>query len=187
MKRLCFVSIFGLFLVLYGCSGLGKDDSTGSLQSFLLSYTPYYMDVSPKRGVVGREGGEVVIRVCMSDTLRNGDPVPFTLKGELFFDGIDGSGDDYLEPFALGIPFVYLKERKQINDYEVSYTYIKEYVVRMHELHQEWPSFVGKSKPEYMEQTLKLFKEKYNSIENYLKLLGFKKSEIKKLQSKLLD
>ena len=124
MKRLCFVSIFGLFLVLYGCSGLGKDDSTGSLQSFLLSYTPYYMDVSPKRGVVGREGGEVVIRVCMSDTLRNGDHVPFTLKGELFFDGIDGSGDDYLEPFALGIPFVYLKERKQINDYEVSYTFV---------------------------------------------------------------
>ena len=78
-------------------------------------------------------------------------------------------------------------EEDIIADYEVSYTYIKEYVVRMHELHQEWPSFVGKSKPEYMEQTLKLFKEKYNSIENYLKLLGLKNIEIKKLKSKLLD
>lgn len=74
-----------------------------------------------------------------------------------------------------------------IADYEVSYTYIKELVIIMHELHQDWPAFVGNSKPEYMEQTLKLFKEKYSSIDNYLKILGFKKSDIKKLQNKLLD
>ena len=74
-----------------------------------------------------------------------------------------------------------------IADYQVSYTYIKEYVTKMHEIHQEWPSFVGKSKPEYMEQTLEMFKNKYNSIDNYLKELGFNREEIKKLQSKLLD
>ena len=74
-----------------------------------------------------------------------------------------------------------------IADYEVSYTYIKELVIIMHELHQDWPAFVGNSKPEYMEQTLKLFKEKYSSIDNYLKILGFKKSDIKKIQNKLLD
>ena len=73
-----------------------------------------------------------------------------------------------------------------IADYQVSYTYIRENIRKMHKDNPDLPAFLGGSKLEYMEETLKMFYDKYKNINNYFKYLGFNEKEIKKIKSKLV-
>lgn len=73
-----------------------------------------------------------------------------------------------------------------IADYQVSYTYIRENIKKMHKDNPDLPAFLGGSKLEYMEETLKMFYDKYKNINNYFKYLGFNEKEIKKIKSKLV-
>lgn len=74
-----------------------------------------------------------------------------------------------------------------IVDYQISYTYIRADIIKMHKDNPDLPAFLGGSKLEYMEETLKLFFTKYKSIENYFKYLGFNKKEIRKIKEKLVS
>ncbi|MBE6139800.1 MAG: tyrosine-protein phosphatase [Firmicutes bacterium] len=73
-----------------------------------------------------------------------------------------------------------------IADYQVSYTYIREDIRKMHKDNPDLPAFLGGSKLEYMEETLKLFFNKYKDINTYFKYLGFSDKEIKQIKSKLI-
>ena len=73
-----------------------------------------------------------------------------------------------------------------IADYQVSYTYIRESIRKMHRDNPDLPAFLGNSKLEYMEDTLELFKEKFESIENYFDYLGFTSDELNKIKNKLI-
>ena len=72
-------------------------------------------------------------------------------------------------------------------DYQVSYTYLREVIRKMHLDNPKMPKYLGNSKMEYMEETLKLFKDKYKSIDNYMSLLKFTKEDIEKITKKLVD
>ena len=74
-----------------------------------------------------------------------------------------------------------------IADYQVSYTYIREDIRKMHKDNPDLPAFLGGSKLEYMEETLQLFFNKYKDINNYFKYLGFKENEIKRIKSKIIE
>lgn len=73
-----------------------------------------------------------------------------------------------------------------IADYQVSYTYLRESIRKMHRENPDLPAFLGNSKLEYMEETLNLFTEKYQTIENYFNYLGFTEEEIDKIKKKLI-
>lgn len=73
-----------------------------------------------------------------------------------------------------------------ISDYQISYTYIRENIRKMHKDNPDLPAFLGGSKLEYMEETLQMFYDKYENINNYFKYLGFKEKDIKKIKSKLV-
>lgn len=73
-----------------------------------------------------------------------------------------------------------------IVDYQVSYTYIRETIRKIHIDNPDLPAFLGGSKLEYMEETLKLFYDKYKTINNYFKYLGFDDKEIEQIKSKLV-
>jgi len=72
-----------------------------------------------------------------------------------------------------------------IADYSLSYVYLREDIRKIHELNPDLPAFLGYSKLEYMEETLRLFKEKYINIDNYMNALGFKKDEVGEIRNKL--
>lgn len=74
-----------------------------------------------------------------------------------------------------------------IADYQVSYTYIRETIRKMHKDNPDLPAFLGNSKLEYMEETLKLFYDKYKNINSYFKYLGFNDTEISQIKSKLVE
>jgi len=57
-------------------------------------------------------------------------------------------------------------------DYQVSYTFIKDDVIKMLRQNPDLPSWLGQSKSEYMEETLKLFRHRYHDINNYLNHIG---------------
>ena len=74
-----------------------------------------------------------------------------------------------------------------IADYQVSYTYIRNEIRKMHVDNPDLPAFLGKSNLEYMEETLKLFYAKYKDIESYFKYLGFNGEEINQIKLKLVE
>ncbi len=78
-------------------------------------------------------------------------------------------------------------EEEILVDYQVSYTYLKETIRKMHLDNPKMPKYLGNSKMEYMEDTLKLFKSKYESIDKYMMLLGFNREDIIKIVNKLVD
>ena len=51
-----------------------------------------------------------------------------------------------------------------IADYSVSCIYIRDEIKKMNEDNPDLPFFFGDSKLEYMEETLKLFRQKYKNI-----------------------
>ena len=72
-----------------------------------------------------------------------------------------------------------------IVDYSISYIYLREDIRKMHKENSNLPKFIGNSKLEYMEETLRLFKEKYTNIDNYMKVLGFTKDEVSEIRNKI--
>lgn len=80
-----------------------------------------------------------------------------------------------------------VSEQDIIADYEVSYIYLIDNIRKMHQENPNLPKFLGKSKPEYMEKTLKLFHEKYQTIENYFRVIGYNKQEIEMIVKKIIE
>ncbi len=74
-----------------------------------------------------------------------------------------------------------------IADYQVSYTYIREEVLKMHLQFKDLPPFLGQSKLEYMEETLNLFKKKYQTIENYLLQIKVDTDTLERIRNKMFD
>ena len=58
-------------------------------------------------------------------------------------------------------------------------------IKKMHEENPNLPKFLGSSKVEYMEKTLELFKDKYKTIENYMKFIGLTYEDIKIIINKI--
>ena len=73
-----------------------------------------------------------------------------------------------------------------IVDYQVSYIYLRNKLRELHRKNPKLPKFLGTSKFEYMEDTLRLFYEKYGSIENYMYYLGFHDDDIESFKIKFL-
>lgn len=78
-------------------------------------------------------------------------------------------------------------EKDIIADYSLSYSYIYDDIEKIHELNPKLPKFIGDSKPSYMLKTLKLFFDKYKSIDNYLNYLGLPSNFKEEFQKKYLD
>ena len=76
-------------------------------------------------------------------------------------------------------------EKDIIANYQVSYTYLMDNIKKMHEENPNLPKFLGSSKAEYMEKTLKLFKNKYKTIENYMKSIGLTNKDVKIISNKI--
>ena len=74
-----------------------------------------------------------------------------------------------------------------IADYEVSYTFLRDKIRKIHLDNPDLPYFLGGSKLEYMEDILKMFYDKYNSVEEYMKKIGISDEEMNIIRGKLLD
>ena len=75
-----------------------------------------------------------------------------------------------------------------ISDYTLSYNYVKDDVNLFHLNHPEYPAWVGASKSWYMEETIKLFFDKYHDVNNYfIDYLGLKEEELNEIRESLLD
>lgn len=71
-------------------------------------------------------------------------------------------------------------------DYEVSYTYIRDEIRTMHINNPDLPAFFGGSKMENMEEFLRLFNNRFATIEDYFIYLGISKDEINILKEKIV-
>ena len=58
-------------------------------------------------------------------------------------------------------------------------------IKKIHEDNPNLPKFLGSSKAEYMEKKLELFKDKYKTIENYMKFIGLTDEDIKIIINKI--
>ena len=75
-----------------------------------------------------------------------------------------------------------------ISDYMLSYNYVKDDVNLFHLNHPEYPAWVGASKSWYMEETIKMFFDKYHDVNNYfIDYLGLKEEELNEIRESLLD
>ena len=75
-----------------------------------------------------------------------------------------------------------------ISDYMLSYNYVKDDVNLFHLNHPEYPAWVGASKSWYMEETIKLFFDKYHDVNSYLiDYLGLKEEELNEIRESLLE
>ncbi len=73
-----------------------------------------------------------------------------------------------------------------IADYQISYTYLRDMFRKMHVEYPDLPKFLGKSKMEYMEKTISLFKDKYSNIDNYMDYIGIGNKKVNIIRDKLL-
>ena len=70
----------------------------------------------------------------------------------------------------------------------LSYNYVKDDVNLFHLNHPEYPAWVGASKSWYMEETIKLFFDKYHDVNSYfIDYLGLKEEELNEIRESLLD
>jgi protein-tyrosine phosphatase len=69
-------------------------------------------------------------------------------------------------------------------DYQISYTFLREMIRKMHRDNPELPSFRGLSKMEYMEKTADEFFSKYNTLEEYLSAAGVAASVTERIKVK---
>lgn len=75
-----------------------------------------------------------------------------------------------------------------ISDYMLSYNYVKDDVNLYHLKHPEAPSWLGASKSWYMEETIKLFFNKYHDLKSYfVDYLGIPENELYEIRESLLD
>ena len=78
-------------------------------------------------------------------------------------------------------------EKDIIADYSLTYSYIYDDIKRFHELNPKLPKFIGNSKPSCMIKTLKLFFNKYKTIDNYLNYLDLPSNFKEEFQKKYLN
>lgn len=78
-------------------------------------------------------------------------------------------------------------EKDIIANYSLSYSYIYDDIEKFHELNPKLPKFIGDSKPSYMIKTLKLFFNKYKTIDDYLNYLDLPSNFKEEFQKKYLD
>lgn len=78
-------------------------------------------------------------------------------------------------------------EEDIIADYAISSIYLQEKIKLMKKNHPSMVHFIGESKMEYIKETLKLFHDKYNNIDNYMKTIGITKEQQEQIKRKLLD
>ena len=88
---------------------------------------------------------------------------------------------------ALLLGFVGVSLDDILADYQISYTYNRDFVRRLRAAHPEWPSHAGQSKMEYMEQFYEMFLHKYGSEVEYFSQIGLTSQEIQRLYDKLID
>jgi len=74
-----------------------------------------------------------------------------------------------------------------IADYQISYTFLKNEIIQMHLQNTNLPSWLGNSKAEYMENTLKLFRSKYGNINDYLQTIGLDNGIKSRIYDKLIN
>lgn len=72
-----------------------------------------------------------------------------------------------------------------IADYQLSYVFIQDEILQHRKQFPDLPTWVGQSKMEYMEQTLSMFKARYETIETYLEVIGLSPGLIARLLIKL--
>lgn len=72
-----------------------------------------------------------------------------------------------------------------IADYQVSHTFIGADVLRYLKQHPELPAWAGQSKAEYMEETLRLFRATYGTIDTYFASLSLSREDRKRLHDKM--
>lgn len=73
-----------------------------------------------------------------------------------------------------------------VADYQVSHTYIRPLIEKFQKENSMLSGALGYSKPEYIEGFLKLFYEKYESVESYLKELGLTDADLNNIKNKLM-
>lgn len=75
-----------------------------------------------------------------------------------------------------------------IADYTLSYNYLKDDINLFHLKHPEYEAWVGASKSWYMEETIKLFFNKYHNLKDYfVDYLGIPEQELYEIREGLLD
>ena len=79
-----------------------------------------------------------------------------------------------------------VSEEDIVKDYEVSEIFIEEKINEVRAFDPSFPLSMGESKKEAMEGFLKLFFEKYRSIEDYLFTIGLTNEQIEKVRNKLI-
>lgn len=120
-----------------------------------------------------------------NETMRKTFKIILNAKGSVLFNctaGKDRTG--VVAMLLLKLADVY--DEDILVDYQISYTYLKEDIRKMHKDNPDLPAFLGESKMEYMEETLEMFNNKYVNIIDYFTNLGFSLDEILKIKSKLV-
>ena len=120
-----------------------------------------------------------------NETMRKTFKIILNAKGSVLFNctaGKDRTG--VVAMLLLKLADVY--DEDILVDYQISYTYLKEDIRKMHKDNPDLPAFLGESKMEYMEETLEMFNNKYGNIIDYFTNLGFSLDEILKIKSKLV-
>lgn len=120
-----------------------------------------------------------------NETMRKTFKIILNAKGSVLFNctaGKDRTG--MVAMLLLKLADVY--DEDILVDYQISYTYLKEDIRKMHKDNPDLPAFLGESKMEYMEETLEMFNNKYGNIIDYFTNLGFSLDEILKIKSKLV-
>lgn len=79
-----------------------------------------------------------------------------------------------------------VSEKDILNDYEISTKFIYENIDKIRKEHPSFPENLGYSKRKYLENFLKLFFEKYKTVENYLYLIGLNENQINQIKNKLI-
>lgn len=73
-------------------------------------------------------------------------------------------------------------------DYQVTHTYIRGEIIEITKHHDvDLPWFIGRSEIEFMNGFLEMFHEKYQTVENYLQIIGLSDGEIFLLKNKLVN
>lgn len=73
-------------------------------------------------------------------------------------------------------------------DYQVTHTYIRREIIEITKHHNtDLPWFIGRSDIEFMIGFLEMFYEKYQTIENYMRIIGLSEGEIVLLKNKLVN
>ncbi|MBE6037305.1 MAG: tyrosine-protein phosphatase [Clostridiales bacterium] len=74
-----------------------------------------------------------------------------------------------------------------IADYQVSYTYMRDYALAMAEVNPDRPAYIYHSDPDFMRDFLAAFRARYGTVEAYLKANGFEDRDVETLREKLRE